>query len=104
MGPRGPGVRDGGRIPAVLRRSAHPDIRENSVWQSAFPVALRFRFERPAEKPVASRPDQAVRQPEERRERHQRAQVVRLDGLDSGVPEKNRSPVHSQVQRTGRHE
>lgn len=33
MGARRAHVRDGGRLPAVLRRPAHPDLREDRVRQ-----------------------------------------------------------------------
>ena len=31
MGARGAHVRDGGRLPAILRRPTHPDLREDRL-------------------------------------------------------------------------
>jgi len=53
---------------------------------------------------IAGGLDEAVRQPAQRRERHQGPQVVRVNGLDRGVPEEDRGAVHPPLQRPGRHE
>ena len=52
----------------------------------ALPVALLVGPEGPATQPAAGGPDQALRQPEERRQRHQKPQVVLHHRLDRHLP------------------
>lgn len=98
VGARCPRLRDGRRLPAVLRRPADPDLREDRGREATVPLAFRLRPERPAAQPAADRPHQEVRQPEGGCERHQGSQVVRQYRLDSSLPKENRGPVHTEVQ------
>lgn len=54
----------------------------------AIPLSLQLRPEGPAAEPAAGRSDETLRQPEERRQRHQGPQVVRHDRLDRHLREK----------------
>lgn len=54
----------------------------------AIPLSLQLRPEGSAAEPAAGRSDETLRQPEERRQRHQGPQVVRHDGLDRHLREK----------------
>ena len=81
-------LRDGSRLPALLRRPADPDLREDREWQGALPLALQQRPEGTAAQSVASGPHQEIRQPQERRQRHQGSQVVRFHRLDRHIPTK----------------
>lgn len=54
----------------------------------AIPLPLQLRPEGPAAEPAAGRSDETLRQPEERRQRHQGPQVVRHDRLDRHLREK----------------
>lgn len=49
------------------------------------PLPLQLWLEGSAEEPAAGRPDKEVRQPEERRERHQKSQVVLHNRLDRHI-------------------
>lgn len=49
------------------------------------PLPLQLRLEGSAEEPAAGRPDKEIRQPEERRERHQKSQVVLHNRLDCHI-------------------
>lgn len=51
----------------------------------AIPVPLQLRPEGPAEEPAAGGPDEEIWQPEERRERHQKPQMVLHDRLDRHI-------------------
>ena len=53
----------------------------------ALSVALHVGAEGHPAQPAAGGPDQAVRQPEERGERHQEPPLVQSDGLDFRLPE-----------------
>lgn len=52
------------------------------------PISLQFRSEGPAQEPAPGRPDETVRQPQERRQWHQEPQMVCHDGLDRHLWEK----------------
>lgn len=54
------------------------------------PLPLQLRLEGSTEEPAAGRPDQEIRQPEERREWHQKSQVVLHNRLDRHIWEKGR--------------
>lgn len=51
----------------------------------AIPLPLQLRLEGSAEEPAAGRPDKEIRQPEERRERHQKSQMVLYNRLDRHI-------------------
>ena len=55
------------------------------------PVSLQLRPEGPAEEPASGRPDEEIWEPEERREWHQKPQVVLHNRLDRRLREKGRS-------------
>ena len=120
VGSRGAHVRDGGRLPAFLCRPAHSDLRKDrlragkisqkcgeimfsqqshsvkvlisrcSSSQGSISRALHRRAERPPEKPATGGPDEAVRKPQERCQRHQESQVVSEHRLDRHLPEKGK--------------
>lgn len=101
----GPGcvdLRDGRRLSSLLRRPADSDLREDCQrkggsapgspefppYLGQIPVALLERVERSAEESAPSRFDEKIRQPEERRGRHQEPSVVRQHRLDLHLPAK----------------
>lgn len=49
------------------------------------PLPLQLRLEGSAEEPAAGGPDKEIRQPEERRERHQKSQMVLHNRLDRHI-------------------
>ena len=66
----------------MFRQPAHSNLREDRVGQGALSVSLQLGPQGPAAQSAPGRPDQTVRQPEERRRRHQEPQVVRHHRLD----------------------
>ena len=74
-------------LSAVFRRAADSNLREDRVGPPALSVSLQRRPQGPAQEPAPGRLDQTHRQPEERRERRQTAQVVPVARLDGHIRE-----------------
>ena len=67
------------------------------VFPGPLPLALQLGVEGPPAQPTAGGPDEALRQPEERGERHQDSQVVRRHRLDRHLPEEGEDPERVRV-------
>lgn len=78
---RRPSVRDERGLLSVLRGQPHEDLREDSRWKVPVPRLLLRGPQGPRQEPPAGRPDQALRQPQKRRQRHQESQVLQEDRL-----------------------
>ena len=65
-----------------------------SVCAGPLPLPLQLGPEGLATQPAAGGPDQALRQPQERRQRHQGPQVVLHHRLDCHLPEKGPFQKH----------
>ena len=83
-------------LSAILRRTADPDLREDRVGPPALPVSLQRRSQGPAQESAPGRLDQAHRQPKERRQRRQAAQVVPESRLDGHFREASESALPAQ--------
>ena len=83
-------------LSAILRRTADPDLREDRVGPPALPVSLQRRSQGPAQESAPGRLDQAHRQPKERRQRRQAAQVVPESRLDGHFREASESALSAQ--------
>lgn len=83
-------------LSSILRRTADPDLREDRVGPPALPVSLQRRSQGPAQESAPGRLDQAHRQPKERRQRRQAAQVVPESRLDGHFREASESALPAQ--------
>ena len=82
---RGAHLRDERGLLAVLLAQSHEDLREDSRGQVPLSALLQRGPQGSSEESVAGRPDEAIREPEERADGREEAQVVQQDRLDEDL-------------------